>query len=86
MNEQVSLKCRQLVELITDYLDGTLSEPDRARVDAHLLGCRGCAGFLEQTRTTIRLTGRLTIESISPTAREELLQAYRRMMDSPAGM
>jgi anti-sigma factor RsiW len=74
--------CQELVEIITGYLEGTISEPDRARFDAHVLSCPGCREYVEQMQITLRLTGRLAVESISPSARDELLRAYRRMKDS----
>jgi len=73
------LACKELVEIITDYLEGTLPERDRARFDEHILTCPPCREYVQEMRTTLRLTGRLTVESISPASRDELLQAFRRM-------
>ena len=53
------LTCRDLVELVTDYLEGSLSRRDRARFDAHLAGCANCTEYVKQFRETIRLTGTL---------------------------
>jgi anti-sigma factor RsiW len=80
------LACRELVEIITDYLEGTLSERDRARFDAHLMTCAPCREYVAEMQATLRLTGRLTVESISPGARDELLRAFRRMKASSAGL
>jgi anti-sigma factor RsiW len=71
------MNCRTLVELMTDYLEGALPEEERARVDAHLAGCDGCTAYLEQMRTTIRLTGMLTDDQIPAQARQALLGAFR---------
>jgi len=71
------LSCRELVRLITDYLEGTLSVRDRRRFDRHLGGCDGCTTYVEQMRQTIHLAGTLTEEDISPAAREELLAVFR---------
>jgi anti-sigma factor RsiW len=49
------LSCRELVELVTDYLEGAMAPEERARFDAHLAGCPGCDRYLEQMRTTIEL-------------------------------
>ena len=76
------LACKELVEVITDYLEGTLPERDRARFDAHILTCPPCREYVAEMRTTLQLTGRLTVDSISSSARDELLRAYRRMKDS----
>jgi predicted anti-sigma-YlaC factor YlaD len=72
-----SLTCSELVELITDYVDGALPPVDRARFDEHLLICEGCRIYLDQMRLTIRITGRLREESIPPQAREKLLAAFK---------
>jgi predicted anti-sigma-YlaC factor YlaD len=71
------VNCHELVELITDYLEGAMSQEMRARVDEHLVDCDGCTAFLDQFRTTIRVTGRLTEDQVSPDARESLLQVFR---------
>jgi anti-sigma factor RsiW len=71
------LSCRQLVELITDYLEGALPPSDRERVDRHLAGCDGCTAYLEQMRTTIALTGRLREQDLGDEARAALLRAFR---------
>jgi anti-sigma factor RsiW len=80
------LACKELVEVITDYLEGTLPERDRARFDQHLMTCPGCREYVEEMRTTLRLAGRLTVESISPRTRDELLRAFRRMKASSTGL
>jgi anti-sigma factor RsiW len=70
--------CRQAVELVTDYLEGTLSRRDRRRFEAHLRACRDCAGYLEQIRTTIRATGSIRPDDLTPEARADLVELYRR--------
>jgi anti-sigma factor RsiW len=74
------LVCQQMVELITDYLDGALSRSQRRRFEAHLAGCEHCTEYLEQMRATIRLTGRLRAEDLSPEMREEFGALYRRWL------
>jgi anti-sigma factor RsiW len=71
------LSCRELVEIVTDYLEGTLPAEERARVDRHLVDCPGCTTYIEQMRETVRLTGRLREEDVPPAAREALLRAFR---------
>jgi anti-sigma factor RsiW len=80
------LACKELVEIITDYLEGTLPERERARFDAHLMTCAPCREYVAEMHTTLRLTGRLTVESISPATRDQLLQAFRRMKASSTGL
>jgi anti-sigma factor RsiW len=77
MNDLAELRCKELVELVTDYLEGALTPEDRARFEAHLAACAGCTRYLAQIRETIRLTGTLTEEQIPPAQRDELLAAFR---------
>ena len=71
------MPCQELVELVTDYLEDRLSPVDRIRFEAHIAECEYCATYLEQMRQTIRTLGRLTEDSLSDDAREELLEAFR---------
>ena len=71
------MTCHELVELVTDYLEGPLPESEKARLEAHLAECDGCTEYLEQMRRTIELTGRLSEESIPPVAKDRLLEAFR---------
>jgi anti-sigma factor RsiW len=71
------LSCQELVELVTDYLEGALPPKQRARFDEHLELCDGCTAYLEQMRVTIALAGRLTPEDVSPEAEEALLGVFR---------
>jgi anti-sigma factor RsiW len=71
------LVCREFVELVTDYLEGTLPDGERVRFEAHLAECDGCTGYLEDMR---RLIGTLheTPEPPSDAATHEaLLRAFR---------
>ena len=71
------ITCQEMVELVTDYVEGALPEPDRARFEQHLSLCDGCGAYLAQIRETIRMAGMLTEASIPPDAREALLAAFR---------
>ena len=72
------LVCQQAVELVTDYLEGTLSGRARRRFEAHLVGCPHCTEYLAQMRETIRLAGRLEPEDLTSQMREEFTDLYRR--------
>lgn len=74
MNE---MDCKELVETITAYLDGTLPDSDRRRFDNHLVNCPYCAEYLEQMRTTIARLGTLDETTLSHGAREHLFTAFR---------
>jgi anti-sigma factor RsiW len=77
MTEDQTLTCQELVELVTAYLEGDLSPSDRSRFEDHIAVCDGCTNYLEQMRTTIRVTGMLTPESLSEEASTELISAFR---------
>jgi anti-sigma factor RsiW len=74
---QPEMPCQELVELVTDYLEGRLSAVDHARFEAHIADCGYCATYLDQMRQTIRTLGRIPEESLSDDAREALLTAFR---------
>ena len=74
MNE---MACKELVEEITAYLDGTLPDADRRRFDTHLANCPYCTEYLEQMRQTIARLGTLDETALSTDARERLLAAFR---------
>jgi anti-sigma factor RsiW len=65
------------VELITSYLEGVLDEARADQVEQHLLTCPGCIAYLEQMRTTIRITGTLTEADVPSAVMDDLLAAFR---------
>ena len=71
------MSCRELVRLITDYLEGGLSRRDRRRFERHLRDCDGCTTYVEQMRETVRLAGVLSEDDLAPQARDELLEVFR---------
>ena len=64
MGPSEDLSCAQLVELVSDYLEGALSRVESARVEDHLAQCGGCSIYFDQLRRTIELTGRLRTEDV----------------------
>jgi predicted anti-sigma-YlaC factor YlaD len=72
-----ALSCQELVELVTDYLEGALGPGDLARFEHHLADCGKCRDYLLQLRQTIQVTGMLTLDDLSPDAEEALLAAFR---------
>ena len=72
------LVCREAVELVTDYLEGALGAPERARLEAHLAACPHCAEYLAQMRRTLDVLGRLDPEALEPEVRDEMVALYRR--------
>jgi anti-sigma factor RsiW len=74
---QEDLTCQELVELVTAYLEGALDATDRARFEDHLAQCEGCTTYVEQMRTTIRLSGMVSPEALSDEAERDLMSAFR---------
>jgi len=83
MTTTEDLTCQELVELVTEYLEGTMPAEARARFEAHLATCTGCRRYLDQMRRTISLLGRLSEDSIGDEAREALLGAFRHWKRQP---
>jgi len=71
------LECRELVELVTDYLEDALAPDERVRFELHLAVCDGCTAYLRQLRATLRAAGRLSERSIPVGVRDRLLEAFR---------
>ena len=74
-HEHVS--CQEVVELVTDYLEGALSPDEAALFEQHLNFCDGCDWYVEQLRTTIATVGRIEQEEVPPAMRSKLLAAFR---------
>jgi anti-sigma factor RsiW len=71
------LVCREFVELVTDYVEGTLPEAERARMEAHLAECEGCSGYLEDMRRLVGSLHETPEPPPDPHTREVLLRAFR---------
>ncbi len=71
------LACRELVELLTEFLDDSLDERTRTQVEQHLVLCGGCAEYLRQFRATIGTTRKLAEEDLLEPVKESLLHAFR---------
>jgi predicted anti-sigma-YlaC factor YlaD len=76
MRLERELACQEVVELVTAYLDGALGAVDRERFEEHLAFCDGCSNYLEQMRTTIRLTRDADVE-LPPALEDRLVEAFR---------
>lgn len=77
------LVCQQAVELMSDYLDGTLRRRQRRRLERHLADCDACTEYLEQLRTTIAVTGSAAPEDVDPEVLDGLTDLYRRYREEP---
>jgi anti-sigma factor RsiW len=71
------ISCQEIVELVTDYLEGALSAEDASRFEHHVTLCEGCAFYVEQIRMTIEAAGRIREEDVPPGVRDTLVAAFR---------
>ena len=76
------LVCREFVELVSDYLEGTLPEGERIRFEAHLAECDGCAGYLEDMRRLVDTLHEVPEPPPDPATRDALLRAFRDLRGS----
>ncbi len=73
--EQIT--CRELVELVSDYLEGALAGDALMRFEQHLEACEGCLRYVDQMRTTVASVGRVREADLPPETRAQLLDAFR---------
>jgi anti-sigma factor RsiW len=71
------LTCQELVELVTDYLDGALDAETADRFDRHLALCPGCDTYLNQMKETVSLLGEIPVETLSEEMQATLLDSFR---------
>jgi len=71
------ITCREIVEIVNDYVEGALTPDEREAVELHLNLCDGCTDYLEQLRLSIVLTGELSADGLSSELEEELCVAFR---------
>ena len=72
------LACKEVVELITDYLEGALLPEQRAQLEEHIAVCPGCSNYLEQVRLTIGMLHNLAQRQAFPETKDELLEVFRQ--------
>ncbi len=73
------MSCQEMVELVTDYLEGSLGWRDRRRVAKHLRVCDACSRYIEQMRETLTVLGSVPVDTLSPEAQSTLLDAFRNL-------
>ena len=77
MADGTAISCQEVVEVITDYLEGKLSPEDVATFEAHLAICDGCQWYLDQMRITIAAVGRIEDDEVPGELRDTVLAAFR---------
>lgn len=76
-SKEPDLACNELVELVTDYFEGALSDEERQRFEDHVSECPGCDNYIDQMRKTIAVVGRIEVDDLSDETRSELVVAFR---------
>jgi anti-sigma factor RsiW len=76
LRRREDLVCQQIVELVTNYLEGALPAPERRGFETHIAACEHCTEYLEQMRMTILLSGRLRTSDLTPAMRQEFSALY----------
>ena len=71
-----ALTCREVAELVTDYLEAALTRQERRRLEAHLARCPDCPNYVEQMRQTVDLIGQLAADPLAPEADRQLRAAF----------
>ncbi len=71
--------CKELLELLSDYLDGELDPGACAEVDAHMDECDRCREFVESLRRTVALIQRAFGRPLPDDVRRDVLDAYSRL-------
>ena len=71
------LSCREIVELVTDYLEGDLDADTTTALEIHLDLCPGCARYVEQIRETITTLGEVSSDNLTDEAQAGLLEAFK---------
>ena len=74
---ELEMVCDELVSLVTEYLEGTISEADRRRFELHVAECEWCERYVEQTRAVVAALGQMGEEPADPAALERALRAFR---------
>ena len=83
----LQVDCVEVVELVTDYLEGALDASTNAEIEAHLALCGACQIYLDQMRATIDMLGHVPVDTLSAEAKSDLVAAFRdfRAADQPGG-
>jgi Putative zinc-finger len=69
--------CREVVELATELIEGTLPPHERTLFELHLNFCDGCFTFIDQIRETTALASRLDEDLLPEQLKGQLVQAFR---------
>lgn len=71
-----AMTCQEVIEVVTAYLEDSMTAEERSAFEAHLAICDGCEQYLAQMRSTIDLLGQVQEENLRPDTRQRLLDAF----------
>jgi anti-sigma factor RsiW len=82
----MTITCEEVVEIVTDYIEGAVDAATRAELESHLALCPHCQTYLEQMRQTIDELGHVPVRTLSDQAQHDLVTAFRtyRAPEPPA--
>lgn len=78
-----TITCEEIVDIITDYLEGIVDDATRDEIEAHLALCPACDEYLAQMRSTLSTLGHVPLDSLSDTAKSSLLASFRTFPRHP---
>jgi anti-sigma factor RsiW len=77
VSETTSFTCQQIVDLVTDYVEGALPASDRLAFEQHISICPPCRAYFTQMRTVVRVAGSLREDDLPQPVRESLVKVFR---------
>lgn len=79
--DEMEMACKELIDVLSEYLDGSLPPDDRRRLEVHLDECPYCVNYVMQMKETIDAMGGVSLESLVPEKQGEVLEAFRGWQD-----
>src|SRR5947207_10384529 len=76
-----ALTCKEVVELVTDYLENVLLPGLRKQLEEHVADCPGCTNYIEQVRLTVSMLHQLAQEPVYPETKQKLLEVFRNWIE-----
>lgn len=80
--ESAGIECRQIAELLTDYVEGRLPSATRELIDWHIDGCGPCVAFVNTFRSTVEAVRTLTDPPVPPELKQRLIAVLRSTQES----
>ena len=72
------ISCKQLVDLVADYLEESIPDEARVQFEQHLSECGYCTAYVQQLQVTVTLTKKLGEDELDKPAPKELLNIFRK--------